>query len=104
MERFEVAGCIGGLSLLGVDERGQTSACSFYPGRGDDLLTLADDWDNAATYRPCRDYVARAAEPCRSCAYLTTCRGGCRAVALFLTGREDAPDPECPRVEDYARG
>ena len=22
--------------------------------------------------------------------------------ALFLTGREDAPDPECPRVEDHA--
>lgn len=104
MEQFEVAGCIGGLSLLGVDERGQTSACSFYPGRGDDLLNLAEDWDGAPTYGPFRDYVAGAAEPCRSCSYLTTCRGGCRAVALFLTGREDAPDPECPRVEDHARG
>ncbi|MBI3782687.1 MAG: SPASM domain-containing protein [Deltaproteobacteria bacterium] len=45
--------------------------------------------------------MERAEEPCRSCAYLTTCRGGCRAVALFLTGRNDAPDPECPRVEDH---
>jgi radical SAM protein with 4Fe4S-binding SPASM domain len=104
MELFEVAGCIGGLSLLGVDERGQTSACSFYPGHGDDLLELEQSWRDAPAYRPFRDYVARAAEPCRSCAYLTTCRGGCRAVALFLTGREDAPDPECPRVEDAARG
>ena len=102
MELFEVAGCIGGLSLLGVDERGRTSACSFYPGTGDDLLDLEAAWDDSPAYRPFRDYVARAEEPCRSCAYLATCRGGCRAVALFLAGREDAPDPECPRVEDHA--
>jgi len=102
MELFEVAGCIGGLSLLGVDERGRTSACSFYPGRGDDLVDLARGWQDSASYAPFRDYIAAAEEPCRSCAYLSTCRGGCRAVALFLTGRENAPDPECPRVEDDA--
>jgi radical SAM protein with 4Fe4S-binding SPASM domain len=101
LELFEVAGCIGGLSLLGVDETGKTSACSFYPGRGDDLLDLAHGWETSPAYAPFRDYPAKAEEPCRSCAYLTTCRGGCRAVALFLTGREDAPDPECPRVEDH---
>jgi radical SAM protein with 4Fe4S-binding SPASM domain len=101
MELFEVAGCIGGLSLLGVDERGTTSACSFYPGQGDDLLDLAEGWAGSAAYAPFRDYVAKAEEPCRSCVYLRTCRGGCRAVARFLTGREDAPDPECPRVEDH---
>ena len=99
---FEVAGCIGGLSLLGIDERGRTSACSFYPHDDDDVLNLATTWSAAETYAPFRNYVTSAAEPCRSCAYLTTCRGGCRAVALFLTGRNDAPDPECPRVEDYA--
>lgn len=102
MEQYDVAGCIGGLSLLGVDERGTTSACSFYPGRGDDVADLAAGWADSPAYAPFRDYPARAAEPCRSCAYLATCRGGCRAVALFLTGRADAPDPECPRVEDHA--
>ena len=102
MEQYDVAGCVGGLSLLGVDERGTTSACSFYPGRGDDVADLAAGWAESAAYAPFRDYVVRAAEPCRSCPYLTTCRGGCRAVALFLTGRDDAPDPECPRVEDHA--
>jgi len=101
MELFEVAGCIGGISLLGVDERGQTSACSFYPGSGDDLLDLEHGWATSPAYRPFRDYVEHADEPCRSCPYLATCRGGCRAVALFLTGRSAAPDPECPRVEDY---
>ena len=103
LEQFEVAGCIGSLSLLGVDERGTTSACSFYPGRGDDVGDLARGWEGSAAYAPFRDYVEKAQEPCRSCPYLRTCRGGCRAVALFLTGREDAPDPECPRVEDHAR-
>ncbi len=102
LERFEVAGCIGGLSLMGVDERGRTSACSFYPGRGDDLLDLERGWESSRAYAPFRDYPSVAAEPCRSCPYLTLCRGGCRAVALFLTGREDAPDPECPRVAAHA--
>lgn len=103
LELFEVAGCIGGLSLLGIDERGKTSACSFYPGDGDDVLELADRWAAPDAYAPFRDYVTQAAEPCRSCVYLHTCRGGCRAVALFLTGRADTPDPECPRVEDHQR-
>ncbi len=98
LERFEVAGCIGGLSLMGVDERGRISACSFYPHADEDLLQLERGWESSRAYAPFRDYVTRAAEPCRSCTYLTICRGGCRAVALFLTGREDAPDPECPRV------
>ena len=102
LARFEVAGCIGGLSLLGIDERGRTSACSFYPGAGDDVLDLARGWEDSSAFAPFRDYVARAPEPCRSCAYLESCRGGCRAVALFLTGRADAPDPECPRVAAYA--
>lgn len=103
LERFEVAGCIGGLSLLGIDERGRTSACSFYPGSGDDLLDLERGWDASRAYAPFRDYVEKAAEPCRSCTYLKVCRGGCRAVALHLTGRDDAPDPECPRVMESAR-
>jgi radical SAM protein with 4Fe4S-binding SPASM domain len=100
LERFEVAGCIGGMSLLGVDEQGRSSACSFYPSDGDDVLDLPATWASAHAFGPFRDYVATAEEPCRSCVYLSTCRGGCRAVALFLTGRGDAPDPECPRVED----
>lgn len=103
MELYEVAGCIGGISLLGVDEQGKTSACSFYTGDGDDLLDLEQGWQDSRSYRPFRSYVERAEEPCRSCPYLTTCRGGCRAVALFLTGSESAPDPECPRVEDHAQ-
>jgi radical SAM protein with 4Fe4S-binding SPASM domain len=102
LEQYEVAGCIGGISLMGIDEQGKTSACSFYPGKGDDLLTLAHSWESSKAYAPFRDYPAKAAEPCRSCPYLKICRGGCRAVALFLTGSEQAPDPECPRVEDHA--
>lgn len=103
MEFFEVAGCIGGLSLMGIDESGKTSACSFYPSGGDDVLDLGTDWNAPRAFAPFRDYVASAEEPCRSCAYLAVCRGGCRAVALFLTGRGGAPDPECPRVEDHRR-
>ena len=64
---------------------------------------LKRGWEASAAYAPFRNYVDTAEEPCRSCPYLRTCRGGCRAVALFLTRRDDAPDPECPRVEDHQR-
>lgn len=103
MELFEVAGCIGGLSLLGIDERGTMSGCSFYPGADDDVLDVEQSWNTAPTFDVFRRYTTTAEEPCGSCEYLRICRGGCRAVALFLTGRGDAPDPECPRVEEYQR-
>jgi radical SAM protein with 4Fe4S-binding SPASM domain len=103
MARFDVVGCIGGVSLLGANERGEISACSFYPSEGRDLLELGEAWDDPGSFREFRSYVEEAPEPCRSCAYLTVCRGGCRAVARFLTGDVTAPDPECPRVLAAAR-
>lgn len=102
MKRFDVLGCIGGLSLLGADERGRIAACSFYPHEEADLLDLAEAWESPGRFAEFRRYPERAAEPCRSCPYLESCRGGCRAVALFLTGDPWAPDPECPRVQAHA--
>jgi radical SAM protein with 4Fe4S-binding SPASM domain len=105
MERFEVAGCIGGLSLAGIDDRGRVQACSFFRAEDDpDARDLERVWASPSSFGPFRGYVENAREPCRSCDYLRVCRGGCRAVARFLTGDELAPDPECPRVEAHQQG
>ena len=98
MARFDVVGCIGGVTLLGADEQGRASACSFYPPESGDLLDPVGLWENPESFREFRDYPTAAREPCRSCPYLGLCRGGCRAVARFLTGDPLAPDPECPAV------
>jgi MoaA/NifB/PqqE/SkfB family radical SAM enzyme len=72
-----VFGCEAGSALAAVRADGRDAPCSFLdPGE------LAPHGTHA---------------PCDSCALRDVCRGGCRAVARFLTGR-DGPDPECPRV------
>jgi radical SAM protein with 4Fe4S-binding SPASM domain len=101
MAAFDVVGCIGAISLLGADEQGRISPCSFYPDEGKDVLDLPEHWADPHEFPEFRDYTERAREPCQSCDYLTVCRGGCRAVARFLTNDPFAPDPECPRVEAW---
>jgi radical SAM protein with 4Fe4S-binding SPASM domain len=59
-------------------------------------------WDNAPAFRR-----FRLLEPssCRRCPYFRQCHGGCPAVAYFLSGDLDSPDPECraswssPKIE-----
>ena len=47
-----------------------------------------------------RGFIRSAPEPCASCEYLRLCRGGCRAVA-GAHGEPSAPDPGCPRVQEW---
>jgi mycofactocin radical SAM maturase len=51
-----------------------------------------DIWDNAPSFR-----FFRRLEPasCRRCPRFEKCRGGCPAVAYFLSGDIHSPDPEC---------
>ena len=85
MQAFGWLGCHGGDALVAVNVDGTRSPCSF----SHDELTaeVAERWRGGVT-----------AEPCASCDYRQTCRGGCHAVALSLTGDGTAPDPECPIV------
>ena len=100
LEALAVTGCDGGNLLLGVKSNGMFSACSFVENdeHADDIKDL---WRTSAHLHAFRNWTKNAPEPCRSCEYLEICRGGCRAVALHLTGRFDAPDPECPFVFDF---
>jgi radical SAM protein with 4Fe4S-binding SPASM domain len=101
MERFSVYGCEAGHVLLGVRSDGRFAGCSFLAG-DESVFDLPRLWHASAALARLRAFAADAPEPCRSCAYLRICKGGCRAVAAFVTGDPLAPDPECPFIEGRA--
>jgi len=97
MQTMGVVGCPGGDSLWARSATGQWAPCSFVQG-GAKAPDLATAWSHDPTLKRWRQQAAEPAEPCASCPRQRICRGGCRAVALHLTGDAMAPDPECPRV------
>lgn len=100
-EFLGVVGCEGGNILASVMPDGQMVGCSFGgPPEGDVRAAgaLAATWPSG--FSAFRDYVKNAPEPCRSCTYLSLCKGGCRVVAQ-ASGDWWAPDPGCPRVQAY---
>jgi radical SAM protein with 4Fe4S-binding SPASM domain len=82
LEKWGVFGCEAGAALAAQRVDGAMLPCSF--GAPEDL-------------EPFRAYPAAPAEPCASCTLRSVCRGGCKVVSRFTTGRV-GPDPECPRV------
>ncbi len=103
MEQFSVYGCEAGNVLLGVRSDGRFAGCSFLSGE-DNIFDLDRLWNSSEYLSGLRGWVERAPEPCRSCLYLDICKGGCRAVSAFVAGDADAPDPECPFVEERGGG
>ncbi len=99
MEQLSVYGCEAGNVLLGVRSDGRFAGCSFLPG-GEDIFDLPRLWDSSEHLDHLRNWPDRAPEPCRTCEYLEICKGGCRAVAGFVSGNRFAPDPECPFADD----
>jgi radical SAM protein with 4Fe4S-binding SPASM domain len=97
MEQFSVYGCEAGNVLLGVRSDGRFAGCSFLSGE-ESIFDLPRLWSGSEHLTRLRTWVDRAPEPCRSCDYLDICKGGCRAVAGFVSGDRFAPDPECPFV------
>ena len=90
--------------LAAVQPEGTLTGCSF-TGRAEanalEPGAMAEAWPRA--FGEFRDFVSQAPEPCASCEYLRLCRGGCRAVAQ-AHGPFFAPDPGCPRVQEYRLG
>ncbi len=101
LEGTATYGCEAGNVLLGARSDGQVSGCSFLRHEGLSVFDLPDVWETDPYLQRLRSWPERAPEPCCSCPYLQVCRGGCRAVAEFLTGDPDAPDPDCPRVVQF---
>jgi radical SAM protein with 4Fe4S-binding SPASM domain len=102
MEQFSVYGCDAGNVLLGIRSNGRFGGCSFLPG-DEDVFDLSRLWNESGELAQLRGWKERATQPCRSCDYLSICKGGCRAVATYVTGDKNAPDPEGPFVIEHAR-
>jgi mycofactocin radical SAM maturase len=80
-----------------IDPCGDVFPCAFMqdkPFCGGNLRekSFKDIWDNAPEFRRFRQLEP---ESCRKCSRFEKCRGGCPAVAYFLTKDLNTPDPEC---------
>ena len=105
LEALGTYGCEAGNVLWGVRSNGSVAGCSFLESIGRSVTEMAKNPGIIQpTFRNLTTWPRRAPEPCRSCEYLNLCRGGCRAVALTVTGNIDAPDPACPRVVAWDTG
>ncbi len=98
LDFFCVLGCDAGNWLVGVDPSGEVSPCSFAPGGTIGIEEMEKGWDGPETFAEHRRWDRDTASFCRRCDYLTLCKGGCHAVAHYLTGSIREPDPECPLV------
>jgi radical SAM protein with 4Fe4S-binding SPASM domain len=100
LDFFGAQGCQGGHYIIEITPDGRFRACSFVEDCAGSIQDLPELWDRAPALLRFREWPARAPEPCRSCAYLDLCRGGCHAVAERLTGNFGSPDPGCPIVQE----
>ena len=87
--------------LAAVAPEGHLMGCSFAgPAEADARVPGAVRAAWPEGFSSFRGFVRSAPEPCKSCEYLLLCRGGCRAVAA-AHGAFSAPDPGCPRVQEW---
>ena len=96
-----VQGCNAGSYLISVTSSGFISGCGFLQPSSIPVWNLSEEWDTNSYFTKMRTRFTRLAEPCRSCSYLTICRGGCAAVSAYYNNDYDTPDPECPFVVEY---
>lgn len=105
LESMGTYGCEAGNVLVGIRSDGSVSGCSFLKSEGVSVFDLQQVFsDKKGCFNRMRSWVQRAPQPCRACKYLNVCKGGCHAVAEYVTGNYDAPDPDCPFVVEYENG
>lgn len=103
LESFATYGCEAGNVLMAARSDGRAGGCSFLPDTDQLLTQLPETWAEGPEYGILRTWRAHAPEPCSSCEYVQICNGGCHAASLAVTGDLAAPDPDCPRVQEFAK-
>jgi radical SAM protein with 4Fe4S-binding SPASM domain len=103
LEAMATYGCEAGNVLLGIRSNGQVSGCSFLKSSGLSVFDLRCGLNHEEHFDKITSWVQKAVQPCSSCGYLDICKGGCHAVAEFVTGDFSNPDPDCPRVVEYKK-
>ncbi len=101
LDKSATYGCEAGNVLIGAKSDGKINGCSFLPATELSIFDFHDQWHTGTYFKNLRSWQSRAVEPCKSCSYLNICKGGCHAVALYVSGSMDAPDPDCPMVINY---
>ena len=100
LARAGIFGCEGGQALAAVKVDGTVAPCSFVASArlsAEDLVLGHAADPELARWRA---FSRSPPEPCGSCALGPVCKGGCKAVSLFVDGVH-GPDPECPRVRAH---
>ncbi len=98
MDFFGVQGCVGGEVFIEITETGKVRSCSFARMTDEKAVGLKEQWQISEQLQYYRTVIDEIEEPCKSCKYLSICRGGCHVVSEFLTSEYKKPDPECPLV------
>ena len=80
-----------------IDPSGDVYPCAFLQEpefRGGNLkqTSFKEIWDSSAAFKYFRRLEPRS---CRACPRFDKCRGGCPAVAYFISRDLDSADPEC---------
>ena len=92
-------GC--GVATVRVTPRATVQPCVYWPGGGAPLHLLLERGAEIANSEAFVD-ARGVPPPCRSCAYVATCGGGCAGRRQLLDAL-DAPDPYCPIVRGGSR-
>ena len=101
MRRFGILGCEAGEALAALRVDGRVAPCSFAEPTALSAAELVDSRTDPELSQ-WRAWNAAPPEPCASCRLRDVCRGGCKVVSRFVSGRHDS-DPECPRVRAHRR-
>ena len=101
LEAMATYGCEAGNVLLGIRSNGSVSGCSFLKSSGLSVFDLHSGLNQEGHFEKITSWVQKSPQPCRSCRYLDICKGGCHAVAEYVTGDFNNPDPDCPKVIEY---
>jgi radical SAM protein with 4Fe4S-binding SPASM domain len=101
LEAMATYGCEAGNVLLGIRSNGRVSGCSFLKSSGLSVFDLHSGLNQEGHFEKITNWVQKSPQPCRSCRYLDICKGGCHAVAEYVTGDFNNPDPDCPKVIEY---
>ncbi|MBF0227239.1 MAG: RRXRR domain-containing protein [Desulfobacterales bacterium] len=98
LEYFSILGCDAGNWLIGVDPKGNALPCSFIKTGAIPIDSLKNIWEERETFGKFRLWNKNPDPLCSKCDYLDICKGGCKAISIFLKNSYEAADPECPFI------
>jgi len=95
-------GCVAGNTFIHMDPLGNIYPCQYLESPeflAGNIFTSSfkDIWDNAPVFNLFRNLPGNSA--CKKCETFNSCRGGCRARAIFLSKDINMADPWCMKSE-----